>query len=49
MQLKEANIELNLYKSAANEGNSLLEVKLRSQVDSLAKERTMLANEVKVR
>ena len=48
MQLKEANIELNLYKSAAKDGNSLLEIKLKSQVDSMTKDRCLLQEEIKV-
>ena len=48
VQLKEACIELNLYKSAAGEGRSLSEVKLTRQMESLSNDKAILQDEVKV-
>ncbi|XP_067942867.1 centrosomal protein of 152 kDa-like [Watersipora subatra] len=47
VQLKEACIELNLYKSAAGEGRSLSEVKLTRQMESLSNDKAILQDEVK--
>lgn len=48
VQLKEVQIELNLYKSAASEGSSLTEVRLRNQLDSLSKDKLSLQEEIQV-
>jgi len=46
--VKEATISLNLYKSAANEGSSLTEVKLKGQLATLVKDNGILEADLKV-